>query len=184
MVTEDLVGRYVTLSSATVEDAPFALAIRQEPQMTKFLPRLEISVAQEVEWITRQREAAGDYFFIVRNKNAERVGVLGLYDFHGDTAGIGRIAMKGGFHANREAFLLTMRFAFKTLGWKKLSDWVYAENERAIKFFNFFGAHMDEPKFDAQRKIFSRKFFYTAEEFDATEKRVTNLLAEKFSLAI
>ena len=58
---------------------------------------------------------------------------------------------------------------------KKLSDWVYAENDRAIKFFNFFGA---------RRKIFSRNFFYTAEEFDATEKRVTNFLAEKFSLAI
>ena len=176
MITEDIVGRYVTLSSATVEDAAFALAIRQEPAMTKFLPRLEISVEQEAEWISRQREAAGDYFFIVRNKKAERVGVLGLYDFHGDTAGIGRIAMKGGFRGNREAFLLTMRFGFKTLGLKKLSDWVYAENDRAIKFFNFFGAHMAEPAFDARRKIFSRKFFYTAEEFDETEERVTKII--------
>ena len=176
MITEDIFGRYVTLSSATVEDAEFSLAIRQEPAMTKFLPRLEISVAQQIEWISRQREAAGDYFFIVRNKKAERVGVLGLYDFRGDTAGIGRIAMKGGFRGNREAFLLTMRFGFKTLGLKKLSDWVYAENERAIKFFNFFGAHMAEPDFDAQRKIFSRKFFYTAEEFVETEERVSKII--------
>ena len=84
--------------------------------------------------------------------------------------------MKGGFHGNREAFLLTMRFGFKTLDLKKLSDWVYAENERAIKFFNLFGAHMSEPDFDARRKIFSRKFFYTAEEFADTEERVEKII--------
>ena len=176
MVTEDIIGKYVTLSSATEEDAPFALAIRQDPNMTKFLPRLDISVEQEIEWIRRQREQEGDYFFIVRNKKNERVGVLGLYDFRGDTAGIGRVAMKGGFHANREAFLLTMRFAFKKLGLKKLDDWVYAENVRAIKFFQFFGAHMGEPQFDEQRNIFLRKFYYTSAEFDDMEERAAKII--------
>lgn len=180
MVTENIFGQYVTLASATVDDAPFALAIRQDPEMTKFLPRLEISLEQEIEWIKRQRKAAGDYFFIVRNKKGERVGVLGLYDFSDDTAGIGRVAMKGGFHANREAFLLTMRFAFKNLGLKKLADWVYAENERAIKFFNFFGAHMDESYFDERRKIFRRNFFYLIEEFDEMEERVKKIIYPEF----
>lgn len=176
MITEDIIGRYVTLSSATIEDAAFALAIRQDPDMTKFLPRLDISLEQEINWISRQRKVPGDYFFIVRNKKDERVGVLGLYDFFGDTAGIGRIAMRGGFYANREAFLLTMRFGFKNLGLKKLADWVYAENVRAIKFFNFFGAHMSEPYFDEQRKISRRDFFYTAEEFDEMSERVAIIL--------
>ena len=49
MVTEDIIGKYVMLSSATEEDAPFALAIRQDPNMTKFLPRLNISVEQQIE---------------------------------------------------------------------------------------------------------------------------------------
>ena len=176
MVTEDIIGKYVTLRSAAEEDAAFALAIRQDPNMTKFLPRLEISLEQEIDWIRRQRKMQGDYFFIVRNKKEERVGVLGLYDFRNDTAGIGRVAMKGGFRANREAFLLTMRFAFKNLGLKKLDDWVYAENERAIKFFQFFGAHMDEPQFDEQRKIFLRKFHYMSNAFDDMEERVKKIL--------
>lgn len=178
MLTEDLIGKYVTLSSATIEDAPFALAIRQDPLMTKFLPRLDISLEQEIDWIKRQRETADDYFFIVRNKKSERVGVLGLYDFSDETAGIGRIAMKGGFYANREAFLLTMNFAFKNLGLKKLADWVYAENARAIKFFNFFGAHMGEFYFDEQRKIFRRDFYYLIDEFDEMEQRVKKIILQ------
>lgn len=176
MVTEDIIGKYVTLSSATEEDAPFALAIRQDPKMTKFLPRLDITVDQQIAWIRRQREMEGDYFFIVR-KNDERVGVVGLYDFRGgDTSGIGRVAMKGGFLANREAFLLVMRFGFKTLGLKTFSDWVYAENDRAIKFFNFFGAHMQEPQLDEKRNIVIRKFNYVADEFDAMEQLVKKII--------
>ena len=187
MVTTDIHGKYVTLSSATEEDAQFALAMRQDPDMTKYLPRLDISVEQQIAWIKRQREMEGDYFFIARNKEGKRVGVLGLYDFHGDTSGIGRIAMKGGFYANREAFLLTMRFAFKTLGLKKLADWVYAENARAIKFFNFFGAHMQEPQFDRERNIISRQFYYLTDEFDEMEVRVKKKLSistEKFTLNV
>ena len=176
MITADIIGRYVTLSSATEKDAPFALAIRQDPIMTRYLPRLDISIEQEIEWIRRQRETAGDYFFIVRNKKSERVGVLGLYYLCGDTSGIGRIAMKGGFLGNREAFLLTMRFAFKTLGLRKLADWVYAENARAIKFFEFFGAHMQEPQLDKDRQIVIRNFYYLAEEFGKMEERVIKII--------
>ncbi len=176
MVTEDIIGKYVTLNSATEDDAEFALAIRQDPKMTRFLPRLDISVEQQIAWIRRQREMPGDYFFIVRNEDSERFGVIGIYDFRDDTAGIGRVAMKGGFFANREAYLLTMRFAFKTLGLKRLADWVYAENVRAIKFFTFFGAHMEEPHFDEQRNITVRNFYYLAEEFDETEARVKKII--------
>lgn len=176
MITADIIGKYVTLSSATEEDARFSLEIRQEPKMTKYLPRLDISVEQQIAWIKTQRTAEGDYFFIVRNKKNERVGVLGLYDFRDTSAGIGRVAMKGGFFANREAFFLTMHFAFKNLGLKKLADWVYAENSRAIKFFNFFGAHMNEPQFDEHRNIFYRNFFYTADEFDDMKERVKKII--------
>ena len=176
MVTEDIIGKYVTLSSATEDDAEFALSIRQDPKMTQFLPRLDISVEQQIAWIRRQREMQGDYFFIVRSKAGTRVGVIGLYDFRDDTAGIGRVAMQGGFFANREAFLLTMHFAFKTLGLKRLADWVYAENVRAIKFFTFFGAHMGEPHFDEQRNIIVRDFYYLAEEFDDTQERVKKII--------
>ena len=176
MVTADIIGKYVTLSSATVEDAEFSLAIRQDPKMTLYLPRLNISVEQQVAWIKKQREAEGDYFFIVRNKDGERKGVIGIYDFRGDTAGIGRVAMKSGFFGNREAFLMTMRFAFKELGLNKLADWVYAENARAIKFFEFFGAHMTAPHFDEQRNINIRDFYYLADEFDAMAERVTKII--------
>ncbi len=84
--------------------------------------------------------------------------------------------MKGGFFGNREAFLLTMRFAFNTLGLKKLADWVYAENARAIKFFEFFGAHMQEPQLDKDRQIVIRNFYYLAEEFGKMEERVIKII--------
>ena len=176
MVTEDIIGKYVTMSSATEDDAEFALAIRQDPKMTRFLPRLDISVEQQIAWIRRQREMPGDYFFIVRNKDGERVGVIGIYDFRDDTAGIGRVAMKGDPLDNLEAWFLSIRFAFKTLGLKKLADWVYAENVPAITIGKFFGAHFDEPHLDEQRNITVRNLYYLAEEFDETEAHVKKII--------
>lgn len=61
-------GQFVYLKSATSDDAEFTLALRQNPALTKYLPKLDITLEQQKNWINIQREKAGDYFFVVRNK--------------------------------------------------------------------------------------------------------------------
>ena len=42
MVYEETIhGKYVTLKSVTIDDAEFTLALRQNPALTKFLPKLD-----------------------------------------------------------------------------------------------------------------------------------------------
>ncbi len=89
MITNNLVGRYVELRSAKVEDAEFALNIRHTPKAMKFMPPLDITLEQQKSWIEKQRITEGDYFFIVFNKNNERIGVISVYDIHDKQGEIG-----------------------------------------------------------------------------------------------
>ena len=45
--TEVIEGRYVDLRSATIEDAEFTLAIRQAPEFSKWLPRIDNTIDQQ-----------------------------------------------------------------------------------------------------------------------------------------
>ena len=57
-------GRYVDLRSVTEEDAKFTLAIRQEPEFVKFLPRLDITIEQQKAWIRKHKKIVRKEFLI------------------------------------------------------------------------------------------------------------------------
>lgn len=88
-------GRYVDLRSVEEGDAEFTLEIRQDPEFTRFLPRIENTLEQQKNWIQHQRNKEGDYFFVVQNKAGERIGTIGLFDVtdiqcEGGTSGYSR----------------------------------------------------------------------------------------------
>ena len=56
-------GKYVDLKYVTVEDATIVLELRQDPELTKDLPRLDITEEEQKEWIRKQQLREGDYYF-------------------------------------------------------------------------------------------------------------------------
>ena len=137
--TEVIEGRYVDLRSATIEDAEFTLAIRQAPEFSKWLPRIDNTIDQQRAWIERQREKAGDYFWVVWDKTGNRIGTISVYDVEGDCAETGRLAMRGNALQSLEAQLLSFQYAFYKIGLKKTVDYIYADNVRAMKLTLQFG---------------------------------------------
>ncbi len=138
-------GRYVNLRSVEEKDAEFTLSLRQDPNLTKYLPKLDITLEQQISWIKKQRNQDGDYYFIVENKKGKGIGVIGVYDVDGDCAETGRIAMIGNAFESIEAQLLSFEFAFNILGLEKTVNYVMADNLHALRFSQMFGSQSSEP---------------------------------------
>ncbi len=159
MITNNLVGRYVELRSAKVEDAEFALNIRHTPKAMKFMPPLDITLEQQKSWIEKQRITEGDYFFIVFNKNNERVGVLSVYDIQlngngGTISGVPFIinkACKSLTAANTAAGDYCMAYGnlsnyqlveFSPMEVKSSGDYKFREGMTAYRGVCFFGGNV------------------------------------------
>ena len=142
-VTYNIIGRYVELKSATVDDADFTLKIRQDPSLNEFIPNIEGTVEQQKDWIAKQRLSDDDYFFVIWDKNCERIGTIGLYNCDGDKCEAGRLIVNGNAFQSMESQMLSYDFAFETLKMKLGCSYIYKENSRAIRFSQTFGGDFD-----------------------------------------
>ncbi len=167
-------GRYVDLRSATEEDAEFTLAIRNDPEFSKYLPRLSNTLEQQIAWISKQRKKPNDYFFVVWDKEGKRIGTISIYDIDGDQAEAGRLTMRGNAFQSIEAQLLSFHFAFNELGLKIITSYIYADNARAIRFNKQFGGVFHDPEEKDGRM--ECKTTNSKEDFDVCEKKLSALI--------
>ena len=175
-VTEPIVGRYVDLRSCTEDDAEFTREIRRDPEFVKFLPKIDNTIEEQKEWIRHQREKEGDYFFVVWDKEGNRIGTISIYDVHGNRAESGRLAIKGdNAFQGIEAQCLSFRFAFDTLGLECIDAYIYADNERAIRFNKQFGGRHYPPKVDESGKEIIPCENWR-EDFAKVDKRLSSIL--------
>lgn len=150
-------GRFVDLRSADLDDAEFTLALRMDPEIAKFFPKFEGNLQTQKNWLRQQREKEGDYFFIVSDKENNRIGTIGIYDIKGDRAEGGRIIVKETYPLQAiEAQLLLDKFAFYDLGIKIITGFIYADNQRALRFNKMFAPVFSEPEKDATGRMIIR----------------------------
>lgn len=169
-------GRYVELRSATAEDAEFTLSIRQDPEFSKFLPRLDNTIEQQRNWIASQRNKPGDYFFVIWDKEGNRIGTISLYDVEGDVCESGRLAVRGNAFQSIEAQMLSFKFAFEELKLKEVVSYIYADNDRALRFNKQFGGVFYEPEVVNENDHPMIKAINTKEAYLEAEKKLGNML--------
>lgn len=168
-------GRFVDLKSATVEDAEFALSIRQDPEFTKYLPKLDISISEQIAWIERQQEKEDDYFFIVYDKKGNRLGTYGIYDINNSRAETGRLAMRGNALQNLEMQLLVYQFAYNVLNLQELYGFTYDINVRNQRFIQQFGAYLSEPYVN-EKGVMVKDVLVKKEDFERCESNLKRFL--------
>ena len=173
--TEPIVGRYVDLRPICEKDAKFSLEIRQDPEFSKYLPKINNSLEQQIEWIKKQKEKPDDYFFIVYDKNGEPIGTVGVFDVYSNPPKVGRLAMKGNALQNIEATMLAYHFGLYDLNLEKMWGFIYTDNIRAIRFAKEFGAILYEPKIDSEGRSI-REVIFRREEFSECEKKLSRIL--------
>lgn len=146
-------GKYVNLRSVEEKDAAFTLSLRQDPQLTKYLPKLDITLEQQINWIKKQRTIEGDYYFVIENKEGKSIGVIGVYDVTEKSSETGRIAVVGTSFESIEAQLLSFDFAFDILKVEYTVNYVMADNVHALRFSQMFGSESSEPYTDEKGNV-------------------------------
>lgn len=129
---KEIVGKFVKLRSITEDDADFSYMIRSDERFSKLVGQPAESVDSQREYIKSQREKDGDYYFVVYNKEDERIGLIGVYDIHDGIGEVGREVNCGSPIESMEAEVLLQFFYRDVLKLKKTVAVIYENNKRQI----------------------------------------------------
>ena len=140
MVYEGVIkGRFVELKSITLDDVQFSFDIRSAPENRETVGVVAKSLEDQRKFIEWQIKEPNDYYFVVYNRTGEKIGLIGIYDIHGDTAEIGREVSYGNCVEVIESEILVEDFAMDVLGLKTLHSVIYANNAKHLKNQKFNG---------------------------------------------
>lgn len=144
IVSEKLIGKYVNLREVTVEDADFILSLRCDENKSKFLHKTEYNLENQITYLKRYFELSGEWYFIIENKNGERIGTYRIYDVQGDSFCIGSWLMKDGVSSAEsfESDWLLRMYGFDVLGFKKIHFNVCKGNKKVIAYHKMLGARI------------------------------------------
>lgn len=129
-------GKFVSLRSITVDDAEFSYNIRADKNNCDTVGQLASDINAQREFIQKQIEKPGDYYFVVANNKNERIGLIGIYDIHDDIGEFGREVNIGEPMETIEATLLLNDFCKDVLHLKKICYVIYENNKRNISNAN------------------------------------------------
>jgi len=175
VITEPLVGKYVILKIAEISDAEFTLQLRNDPKLTKYIPKIQNTIEQQQAWIQSSRARDDEYFFVVWTLAGERIGTIGVYNIHGKVAEGGRLVLIGSGVENFEAGLLLSDFCFDILGLTKITGFIFPENKRSIRFNKKLGNEICAPEKDEKLGMIC-KTYITQERYLAAKKELCKLL--------
>ena len=109
-------GIGVNLRALEEKDAEFTFALRQDKDRTKYVHAVNGTVEDQREYIRKQREREGDYYFLAEDKEGNPFGALAYYNLHGRNGETGRMVLNGSFTQNCDAILQLRKFAFEIIG--------------------------------------------------------------------
>ena len=137
MVIPPMTGRFVRLRCAEEGDVAFTLAIRNDPELTKILPKISNTEQEQRDWINKQRALEDSCFMVFENLEGKPLGTIGFYhvDSGWESCETGRYVSYGSPAENIEAVLLQLDYLFEQRNIKKIVGHVQLEN-RHVRIFN------------------------------------------------
>ena len=129
-------GTVFSLRPVEESDAEFIVELRNDPELTRYLPPVP-SVAAQMEWLREYWGREDDYYFtIIRTDNRERQGFVSLYNLDRGrrTAEWGRWIVCRKSLAATESFYLIHVFAFEIMGLELVTSRIMVENRAVISF--------------------------------------------------
>ena len=76
MVIPPMTGRFVRLRCAEEGDVAFTLAIRNDPELTKILPKISNTEQEQRDWINKQRALEDSCFMVFENLEGKPLGTI------------------------------------------------------------------------------------------------------------
>lgn len=133
-------------------DTEFILSLRTDPQKSRFISHVRNDLDAQIRWINdyKEREKQGtEYYFIIEDTHAEKIGTIRLYDFRGDSFCWGSWILKDDApaYAAIESVLFVYEIGLYRLGFMQSHTDVRKDNHTVVTFLKNFGAvitHEDE----------------------------------------
>ena len=135
-------GRSLILREATIADAAFIVALRCDPQLSRFIKRTDPSVAAQEVWLREYPLRPDDYLFVCDDLSGKSWGTMHIACVHGTAFDPGSWIFRADapVGASVEAFLLVCRFGFDRLGCDMATFYVRRANEHVWRFHESCGA--------------------------------------------
>ena len=136
-----VIGKNIIFKNATKEDAAFILGLRTDPKKAKYISKTFNDLKQQKAWLQKYSKDSEQIYFIIFNRQNERIGTVRLYDPRNESFCWGSWILKDGTPSSYviESVLLVYRFAL-SLGFKKAHFDVRKGNRSVCKFHERFGA--------------------------------------------
>jgi len=147
-------GKNIKLRTANINDAEFLYTMRQNQYKTKYLSKVTGTVESQKEWIRnykQREEEKKEFYFVIESKDEEKLGLVRMYDFQGDSFCWGSWLIKEDAPKTTaiESALQIYEFGFYKLGFQKSHFDVRKGNDKVIAFHQRFGAKIvDEDELD------------------------------------
>jgi len=146
---KEVIGNNLIFRDATKEDAAFVLELRTDPKKAKYISKTSNDLKKQEAWLQNYSNDSKQVYFIIFNRQKERVGTVRLYDTKNESFSWGSWILKKGTPSRYaiESALLVYHFAL-SLGFKKAHFDVRKDNQSVYKFHERFGAKKIEENKD------------------------------------
>ena len=135
-------GNTISLKSVDLDDAEFIVRIRNDETKNKYVHPVPADIELQKEWIKRQKDRDGDYYFVIYDDKYNKCGLASIYDINisNREAEFGRWVSWGNSVQNIESVILAFDFAFENFAIDKIYMRTMYENKIVRSFWKRFGA--------------------------------------------
>lgn len=137
-----LIGKNLVLRNATATDAAFILSLRTDRRKSKYLSYTSPEIEKQIQWLKNYADRSDQAYFIIEEKSGGEIGVVRLYDEHGDSFCWGSWIIKNNApqSAAIESALIIYAYAISHLGFNQAHFDIRKDNKKVWKFHERFGA--------------------------------------------
>jgi|InofroStandDraft_1065614.scaffolds.fasta_scaffold39915_2 Acetyltransferases, including N-acetylases of ribosomal proteins len=137
-----LLGKTVKMRAIEETDAEITYNMRNNVEKSKFLNSPPGSIQEQREYIIKQRNTPGDYYFIIEDFNGNIIGMKAFYGYCQEKKSVesGRFMGFGNQIQHIEALVIGFDFAFDILGVNKVIMTVIERNQSMYSLQKRMGA--------------------------------------------
>lgn len=137
-----IIGKNLVFRDASTDDAAFIFELRTDNKKAKYLSHTSPEMVKQIIWLEDYKKKHDQAYFIIENKEGEKLGTVRIYDPQGESFCWGSWILKDGVSksAGIESALIVYAYALDSLGFKKAHFDVRKGNKNVWQFHERCGA--------------------------------------------
>ena len=139
---KSIIGNKAILRDVDTSDAEFIYSLRTDPQKSIYVSAVDPDLQKQIDWIKEYKEGEGQAYFIICDRELNRIGTVRIYHAIDDKFSWGSWIIKdeAPVGTSIESAMLVYAYAIGHLGFSGAHFEVDRKNKTAWLFHERFGA--------------------------------------------